>query len=345
MKIAVVGVGGVGGYFGGRLAAVGHDVTFIARGEHLEAIRTDGLAVESVLGDFVVFPAKATDDPATVGPVDLVIFAVKTWQLEAAAEQARPLFSESCSHGGDPSSGTVRSSGTIRSPRGGDAPSSASSEGTVALPLLNGVENADLLAERFGRERVLGGLCRILSFIEAPGRIRHVGLDPSVVLGELDNRRTDRVERIHRTLVDAGIHTEIAPDIHVAIWRKFLLIATWSGIGAVTRVPIGRWREVDGVRAMAEEGLREVVAVARARGVDLSAEQVRTVMEGFDAAPADGTASMQRDVMAGRPSELEAQSGAVVRLGSEAGVPTPVHAYLYHSLLPQERLAREESET
>ena len=309
MRVAVVGVGGVGGYFGGRLAAAGHDVTFIARGAHLDAIRADGLAVESVLGDFVVFPAKATDDPATVGPVDLVIFAVKTWQLDAAAEQARPLFLED----------------------------------TVALPLLNGVENADVLAERFGREQVLGGLCRILSFIEAPGRIRHVGLDPSVVLGELDNRRTERVERVHRTLVDAGIHAEIAPDIHVAIWRKFLLISTWSGIGAVTRVPIGRWREVEGVRAMAEEGLREVVAVARARGVDLEENQVTKVMEGFDAAPADGTASMQRDVMAGRPSELEAQSGAVVRLGSDAGVPTPVHGFLYHGLLPQERRARGES--
>lgn len=337
MKIAVMGAGGVGGYFGGRLAAAGHDVTFIARGEHLEAIRADGLMVESVNGDFVVFPAQATDDPGTVGPVELVIFAVKSWQLDDAAELARPLFTERAETGASEPAHTEsadRRMGTA----------DAASDGTVALPLLNGVENADILARHYGWDRVLGGLCRVLSYIDAPGRIRHVGLDPVVVLGELDNRRSERVQRIHRTFVDGGIRTEIPDDIQVAIWRKFLLISTWSGIGAVTRVPIGRWRSEEGTRSMAEEGLREVVAVGRARGVDLPEDHVETAMGAFDAAPSEGTASMQRDVVAGRPSELEAQSGAVVRLGAEVGVPTPMHAFLYHSLLPQERLARERAD-
>lgn len=337
MRIAVMGTGGVGGYFGGRLAAAGHDVTFIARGPHLEAIRADGLMVESVNGDFVVFPAQATDDLSTVGPVELVIFAVKSWQLDEAAEQVRPLFANGFSGG----NGAVAASSASKAGSAAGSGDPGDPTHTLALPLLNGVENSDRLVERFGEDRVLGGLCRILSFIDAPGRIRHVGLDPSVVLGELDNRRTDRVERIHRAFVDAGVTAEIADDIHVAIWRKFLLISTWSGIGAVTRVPIGRWRAEEGTRAMAEEGLREVVAVARARGIDLPQDHVETAMGAFDAAPAEGTASMQRDVMAGRPSELEAQNGAVMRLGAEAGVPTPVHAFIYHSLRPQETLARE----
>lgn len=342
MRIAVMGSGGVGGYFGGKLAAAGYDVTFIARGEHLEAMRADGLMVESVGGDFVVFPAQATDDPGTVGPVDLVIFAVKSWQLEEAAELARPLFAGGAESGGS-ERGTHEPGGSESGAYEPGAPVDAvdESDGTVALPLLNGVENTDILARHYGEDRVLGGLCRVLSFIDAPGRIRHVGLDPIVVLGEMDDRRTERVERIHRTFVDAGIRTEIPDDIQVAIWRKFLLISTWSGIGAVTRVSIGRWRSEEGIRSMAEDALREVVAVGRARGVDLPEDHVETAMGAFDAAPPEGTASMQRDVVAGRPSELEAQSGAVVRLGAEVGVTTPVHGFLYHSLLPQERLARE----
>ena len=306
LRVAIVGAGGVGGYFGGRLARAGHDVTFIARGAHLAAIRDSGLHVHSIAGDFVVAPAQATDDPAAVGPVDLVIVGVKTWQLGEAARAMRPLV-------------------------GPD---------TVVLPLLNGVEAADELAAVVGADHVLGGVCRIIAAIERPGHVRHSGAEPWVGLGELDNTKSPRVSRLHEALAGAGVGAEVAADIRVALWQKFMFIATMSGIGAVTRAPIGQWLPMPGTRALTEAGLAEVVEVGRARGVALPEASVASTLAFMDAIPPQATASMQRDIMAGRPSELEAQSGAVVRLGAEAGVPTPTHSFLYHALLPQERAAR-----
>jgi len=308
MRVAVFGVGGVGGYFGGRLAEAGCEVSLIARGAHRKAIETSGLRIESTKGDAVVHPAAVTDDPGVVGPVELVIVGVKAGQLEEAAGAMRPLV-------------------------GPD---------TTVLPLLNGVEAPGRLAAVLGAERVLGGLCRVLAEIAAPGVIRHSGLEPTIVLGEMDNHRSARVERIHHTLVGAGISTEIRDDVQVAMWEKFMLIATWSGMGAVTRAPIGVWRSLPGTRAMAEAGLREVVEVAQARGISVAHGRVESTLSAWDATPAGGTASMQRDIIEGRPSELDAQSGAVVRLGAEVGVPTPVHGFLYHTLLPQEKVARGE---
>ncbi len=306
MRIAIVGAGGVGGYFGGRLALAGHEVTFIARGTHLEAIRRSGLRVDSIDRNFIISPAQATDDIESVGPVDAVLVAVKSWQLPDAAVAMRPLV-------------------------GPD---------TVVLPLLNGVEAADQLGAVLGTGHVLGGLCRIIATLEGPGHIRHGGLDPTIVFGELDNRRSNRVQQLARALEGAGVAARIPPDVHVAIWEKFMLIATWSGIGAVTRAPIGVWRGLPGTRVMAASALEEVHAVAHARGIALAADRVTKTLEFLDSVPAAGTASMQRDVIEGRPSELEAQNGAVVRLGAEAGVPTPTHAFLYSSLLPQELAAR-----
>ena len=306
MRVAVVAAGGVGGYFGGRLAQAGHEVHFLARGAHLEAIRKNGLRVDSISGDFVVSPALATNDAAEVGPVDAVILAVKTWQLSEAAKSARALVGPK----------------------------------TVVLPLLNGVEASDQLAEVLGADHVLGGLCRLSTEIAGPGHIRHTAVDPSIVLGELDNRRTPRAEALVAALSGAGVKTSIADDVNVALWEKFIFIATWSGIGAVTRVAVGEWRSVPGLRAMAESALREVVAVGRARGVRLRDDHVATTLAAYDSVPPHTMASMQKDVLAGRPSELEAQNGAVVRLGRAAGVPTPTHAFLYNSLLPQEKAAR-----
>jgi 2-dehydropantoate 2-reductase len=306
MRIAALGAGAVGGYFGGRLAQAGHDVTFIARGAHLTAIRNAGLRVDSIAGDFVVAPAQATDDPAGVGFVDFVILAVKTWQLGDAARALRPLVGPH----------------------------------TAVLPLLNGVEAADELTAVLGVDHVLAGMCRIITTIEGPGHIRHSGAVPFVALGELDNTVSDRVRRLHGALVGAGVGAEIAADIHVAVWEKFMFIATMSGIGAVTRAPIGEWLNLPHTRRMAEAALQEVVAVGRAHGVALPDASVADTLAFMDGVPPSATASMQRDIMAGRPSELEAQSGAVVRLGAQVGVPTPVHSFLYHSLLPQERAAR-----
>ncbi len=306
MRIAVVGTGGVGGYFGGRLAEAGHEVHFIARGAHLAAIRQSGLHVESIAGDFVIHPALATDDPGSVGPVDVVIVAVKTWQLAEAATSARAVVGPH----------------------------------TMVLPLLNGVEASAQLSKTLGSEHVLDGLCRLQVEIAGPGRIRHTGVEPSIVLGERDNRRTARVEDLVAALTGAGVRAQIADDIDAAMWEKFMLISTWSGIGAVTRVPVGEWRASPGARSMAEACLREVFQVARARDVHLGEDRIAATLATYDAVPPLGLASMQRDILNGRPSELEAQNGAVVRLGAEVGVPTPTHAFIYHSLLPQESAAR-----
>ena len=306
MRFAVVGTGGVGGYFGGQLARAGHEVHFIARGPHLAAIREHGLRVDSVGGDFVVHPADATDDPTEIGHVDAVIVGVKTWQLTEAARQARSLVGPQ----------------------------------TVVLPLLNGVDASSELIDVLGPGHVLGGVCRIAAEIAEPGRIHHSAMEPSIILGELDNQRSSRAEALLGALVDSGVHAEIAPDIYAAIWEKFMLIATWSGIGAVTRAPVGAWRASPGARSMAEACLHEILTLAHARGVRVPNDRVTSTLKAIDGVPPASMASMQRDIMAGRPSELEAQNGAAVRLGAAESVATPTHSFIYHSLLPQEDAAR-----
>lgn len=306
MRIAVIGAGGVGGYFGGRLAQAGVDTTFLVRGQTLQALRSGGLRVDSIHGDFTLDRVQATDDPATVGPVDAVLVTVKTWQIAEAVANIGPLL-------------------------GPD---------TMVVPMENGVEAPDELAHLLGRQHVLGGLCGIVSFVVAPGHIKHAGAEPFVLFGELDNRATERVQRLQETFTAAGIKADIPPDIHRSLWTKFLFIVPTSGIGAITRVPIGTWRALPGTRAIAEQMLHEIVAVATARAITLDPNAIQLTMQRFDAMPPDATSSMQRDLMEGRPSELEAQLGAVVRLGREGGVGTPVTEMLYHCLLPQEQKVR-----
>lgn len=307
MRIAVFGTGGVGGYFGGRLAQAGEEVIFIARGEHLRAMREHGLRVDSIKGDFVLQPVQATDNPAEVGPVDAILVGVKAWDVPQAAQLMRPMVGPE----------------------------------TFVVPLENGVEAPDQLAEVLGREHVLGGLCKIISAIVAPGHIRHAGIDPYIAFGELDGRKSERAERLRQAFARAiGVIAEIPDDIQVAMWEKFVFIAAISGVGAVTRAPAGVIRSLPETRQMLEQAMREILAVARARGVALSDEVVSQTMAFIDAMPAGGTASMQRDIIAGRPSELDYQNGTVARLGRELGVPTPVNAFIYASLLPQELRAR-----
>ncbi len=306
MRVAVIGAGGVGGYFGGRLAQAGEDVVFIARGEHLRAMQQHGLRIDSVAGDYLVSPCTATDDPGAVGRVDVVLVGVKAWQVPEAAPAMRRLVGPE----------------------------------TTVLPLQNGVEAPRQLAEALGEERVVGGLCKIISERVGPGHIRHSGAEPYVALGELDNRRSQRVEELRQAFERAGVKAEVPADIQVALWEKFLLIAAISGVGAVTRASLGPLLELPETRALLERAMSEIRSVARAFGVGVGEDAVARTMAFFESLPSDGTASMQRDVMAGRPSELESQNGAVVRLGREAGVATPVHDFLYASLLPQERRAR-----
>lgn len=307
MRVAVFGTGGVGGYFGGRLAEAGEDVVFIARGEHLAAIQEQGLRVSSVAGDFIIQPAAATDTPASVGPVDLILVGVKAWQVSAAAEAMRPLIQPT----------------------------------TVVLPLQNGIEAPQQLADVLGERHLLGGLCRILAFVAGPGHIRHTGVEPYLAFGELNNSASRRTEQLLETFTRArGLRVEIPADIQVAMWSKFLFIASLSGMGAVTRVPIGEIRAHPETRGMLIQAMEEIHTIALGRGIRLPDDIVATMLELIDGVPPEGTASMQRDVMDGRPSELDAQSGAVVRLGQLLGVEVPVHGFIYRALLPLERRAR-----
>jgi 2-dehydropantoate 2-reductase len=299
----------VGGYFGGRLAQAGEDVVFIARGEHLRAMRRKGLQVDSINGDFRVDRVLATDDPATVGEVDYVLVAVKSWQLRDAIETLRPMVGKT----------------------------------TSIVPLLNGVDAPDQLTNVFGAERVLGGTCSVISMIAGPGHVRHAGAHPTIRFGELDQRRSERVERLRNAFSRTeGVRVEVPEDIHVVMWNKFMAIAPWSGIGAVTRAPIGVIRSLPETRALLEHAMEEISLLARARKVAMEREAIHQAMAFIDTLPFEGTASMQRDIMAGRPSELDAQNGTVVRLGKEAGVATPVNGMIYSSLLPLERRARKE---
>lgn len=306
MRFAVIGAGGVGGYFGGKLAQGGEDVTFIVRGRTLEALRANGLRVDSINGDFHLPRVNATDDPASVGPVDAVLLAVKTSQIPEALQSIGPLV-------------------------GVD---------TAVIPLENGMDAPEQIASAAGREHAMGGLCAIVSFIVAPGHIRHAASDPFLMFGELDNARSERATRICDAMQAAGVHAEIPPDIHRSMWTKFLFIAPLSGIGAVTRVPTGVWRAMPETRELAKRAIAEVAAVAAARGVELGSDALETTLARYDGLAPDATSSLQRDIMSGKPSELDAQLGAAVRMGRERDVPTPVMAMLYAVLLPQEQMAK-----
>ena len=306
MRIAVFGTGGVGGYFGGRLAHAGEDVTFIARGEHLRAIVANGLKVESLTGDFTIYPAKATDDSNEVAAVDLVIVGVKAWQVPEAGRMMKPLVDGN----------------------------------TTVIPLQNGVEAVPQLVAELGAERVIGGLCRIVSFVVGPGHIRHAGFRPSLIIGELDNRRTDRIVSIYELFRRAGLEITIAADIEVALWIKFLFIASFSGVGAVANAPARVLRSDPRWRAQMLTAMQEIYELAHARGIKLPPDSVAKVMAAVDGLPEDATSSMQRDIIAGKPSELESQTGAVIRMAQESSIDVPTHAFIYTTLRPLEEKAR-----
>ena len=308
MRIAVVGAGGVGGYFGGRLAQAGHDVTFIARGQHMEAMLRDGLRVESINGDFSVYPIQATEDPEQVGTVDLVVIGVKAWQIP--------------------------DSGCPPRPHARIADAGASSCRTAWKRRRNWLRC-------WVRVRCWAAWCAIYSFITAPGCIRHIGIDPWVTFGAMRPDQKDRLPEIESALRQAAITVNIASDIRVPLWDKFLVLR-WGVVGAVCRVPAGVLRSLPQIRGMMDQAGREVLEVADTQGIALAADALQRSSDLLDSLPAVATTSLQRDIMEGRPSELDAQAGALVRLGQQVGVATPLHAFIYHSLLPMEMQARGE---
>ena len=306
MRIAVFGTGGAGGYFGGQLALAGEEIIFIARGDHLEAIRDRGLILDTPQGETVVRPAQATDDPAEVEAVDVVLVGVKAWQVPEAARAIRPLVGER----------------------------------TFVVPLQNGVEAPGQLAAELGADHVLGGLCGTLSWRTAPGRIRSIGGVHFVKFGELDNRPSERAEKLRQAFARTGVRVEVPADIHAALWEKFLFVVSLGGVGSVTRAPAGVIRSIPETRRMLERCMEEILAVARARGVALADAAIPRSMALVDSLDPNGTTSLHRDLVDGKPSELEAWNGAVVRLGREVGVAAPTHEFIYWSLLPSERRAR-----
>jgi 2-dehydropantoate 2-reductase len=306
MRIVVFGIGGVGGFFGGRLAHAGEDVTLIARGEHLRAIKENGLKIDSTAGDFVIFPAQATDDVGQVGETDLVILGVKAWQVPEAARAIKPIVGPN----------------------------------TTVLPLQNGVEAVSQLVTELGAANVIGGLCRIVSFVVGPGHIRHAGFTPSIIIGEIDNQRTERITKIEEVFKHASLEITVAQDIQVALWTKFLFIASFSGVGAMANAPAGKIRSDPKWRSQIQKAMEEIYALARARGINLPADSIDTVMRAVDSLPEDATSSMQRDIAAGKPSELDSQNGAVVRMARETGIEVPTHMLIYETLKPQEEISR-----
>jgi 2-dehydropantoate 2-reductase len=306
-RFAVFGAGGVGGYFAAVLARAGNWTAVIARGQHLEAIQRSGLAIQSPKGDFSVTLSQATDNPQQAGPVDAVILAVKAWQVRDAAHAMRPML-------------------------GPD---------TKVLPLENGVEAPEQLEQILGREHTLIGLCRISSFVAGPGQIRHAGLEPTIMLGEFDGSAlSPNAQALADAFAAAGVVVQTPADIRAALWEKLLFIAALSGAGAVARATVGELRQCPPTRELLRQLMEEVAMVARSRGNQLAADVVPRTLAFVDSIPAGSTASMQRDIADGKPSELEAIIGAVVRFGDAGQVPTPAMHYVYASLLPQEQRAR-----
>jgi 2-dehydropantoate 2-reductase len=302
MHILIYGAGGAGGYFGAQLARAGEEVTFLARGPHLQAIKRDGLRIETPDGEMVIQPAQATDDPSAVGKVDVVILGVKAWQVTDAAKAMRPVIGEN----------------------------------TFVVTLQNGVDAPGELSAVLGAEHAAGGTCAVIAWLTGPGRIRSVvstGIC-CIRFGELDNRQSERVTRLRQAFERSGTKVEVPDDIKAALWSKFLIVTAFGGVGAVTRAPIGVTRALPETRRMLEQCMQETLAVARARGIALADRLPADSMAVLDSLGGNGTTSLQRDIADGKRTELDYWNGAVVRLGREAGVATPTHDFIYRSLLP-----------
>jgi 2-dehydropantoate 2-reductase len=304
MRIGIVGAGGVGGLIAGLLSRAGHEVALVARGQALEAIRARGLRVES---PHAVFTAKVEAARAEdLQPVDAMLLAVKTWQVPELAATLGP---------------SLRPGGFV-------------------VPLQNGVDAPRQCAEALGDARVIGGICHVLAWITEPGAVKHVGEGPLVTLGAWRSPLAGRVDALRQALEEASVAVRIADDYAAALWQKFLFIASFGGVGAITRTTAGILRSVPETRQMLVGAFEEVLAIGLASGVAASPRAVEKALALVDSLPEDATASLARDIVAGRPSEIEALSGAVARIGGERGVPVPIHRAIHASLLPQERAAR-----
>lgn len=305
MKIAVIGAGGVGGYFGGRLAKAGNDVTFVARGEHLKAMLEYGLQVKSILGDFTVDKVNATSRITDIAKCDLVITGIKAWQVSEIRSDIKKIIHP----------------------------------GSIVLPLQNGISAADELAEAIDRSQILGGLCRIISKIDSPGVINHFAITPAIVFGELDHTQSERTSALKNTFDEAGIESVISEDIEAELWKKFIGICV-GGLLAVTRTNYGELRTVPETRHLMIEVLDEVYQLSQKAGVKISPDFVERSIAVVDTFPPASTTSLARDIWEGKPSEIDYQNGTVVRLAKQYGIEAPLNQFIYHCLKPLELKAR-----
>ena len=303
MRVAMVGAGGLGGLYGGLLARAGLDVTFIARGRNLAALRERGLTLKRLSGEELRLPVRATDDPGEVGPVDLICFCVTTYDLEDAARHALPMVGPA----------------------------------TMALPIQNGVEAPDQLAAILGREHALVGVGRAGGTLVAPGRVEQKSAQATVVFGELEGGVTARAERLERVLREAGLDPRLSADVRVDLWEKYVQACAIFGLDTLTRLPGATYLRHPETAELFVGLMREVYAVGRARGVNLRAGTVERIWDALSTMYAGNPemhSSMYYDVVAGRRLEIDAASGALVRLGREAGVPTPLNFAVYAALQP-----------
>jgi 2-dehydropantoate 2-reductase len=299
MKIAIFGSGGVGGYFGGKLAAAGENVTFLARGAHLNALQHDGLRIDSPLGAVHLPKVQATDRPQAIGPVDVVLFTVKLYDVDASAATLAPLIGPN----------------------------------TVVITLQNGVDAMDMVAKHVGDAHVAGGAAYIVAVIDKPGHIRHTTAQ-QLVFGERDGRRSDRLVAFEEAGLRAGFQAKASEDVEADLWTKFVRLATWSGMTTVTRSPMGVVRDTPATFELMVAAIQEVIAVGRARGVKLPDDLMDTTLTMIKTFPASSKSSMLEDIERGRRLELPWLSGAVVRIGKEVGVPTPIHQFITTILTP-----------
>ena len=300
MRMAVMGTGGTGGYFGGLLARAGEEVAFIARGAHLEAIRKNGLAVQSVLaGDFNI-SATATDNPGDIGPVDFVLFCVKAYDNAVAAEQIRPLIGPE----------------------------------TIVLSVQNGIDNEQQIGDVIGPDHIVGCVSYVSSTIQSPGVIAQTGGPGTIVFGEMQGGTSTRTEALQRKLQNSGITAELHSDIQAALWQKFLGICGVNGVTALTRLPMGEIVACKETHNLMRATMEEVNAVAGARGVNLPEGSVDQSMDFFSCMDPSVRGSMYYDLAAGRRLELEFLNGTVVRLGNEHGIATPINFAIYAALKP-----------
>ncbi len=294
MKIGIIGTGGVGGYFGARLASSGNDVTFIARGEHLKAIKKNGLIVKSIKGDLTIDSAKASDKLEDLADCELIILGTKAYHVKDIAKGLSTVLNKKA----------------------------------LILPLQNGVLATEELTEYFDKKQILGGLCIIFSNIESPGVINHMGLEPSITFGEIDNTIKERTLEIKTVFENADITCKLTDDIEAALWKKFILICL-SGFGTISNTGYGLVRETPETRQMLIDSLTEVSEIAKAKDIKLDNDIVEKSIAYVDTYPPEAMSSLSRDVLSGKQSEIEYQNGTVVRFGKELGIDTPVNRFIY----------------